>query len=275
MTLFFEIYKFCEYFLHVFQKTTKKELVNANFELFEIRIVNVKKNQLMHLIKKLKYSLFTAREAPVVEIYPREPQTVRTGESAQLSCRAIAGIPTPTVVWSRTDRAPLSQRVEERYAGTILISNITFSDAGQYECHATNVVGSNSQTAVITVQQPPVIRILPETEEWTITEGDELKLECFAEGSPSPAVEWRKPDRKTGEPEVVHSAPVPFAANSQSLIQKYNADRSDEGTYICHASNEAGEDQKYITVFVQPKRGDVGKCKNMHRIQTDCILNFK
>lgn len=27
----------------------------------------------------------------------------------------------------------------------------------------------------------------------------------------------------------------------------------------CHASNEAGEDQKYITVVVQQKRGDVGK----------------
>lgn len=176
-----------------------------------------------------------------------------------LSCRAIAGIPTPTVVWARQDRAPLSQRVEEKYAGTILISNITFEDAGQYECRASNIAGESSQTSAIHVQQPPIIRILPETQEWTITEGDELKLECFAEGSPSPTVQWKRPERDHAGEEVLRGAPTPFSSSAQSLIQKYNADRSDEGTYICHARNEAGEDQKYITVIVQPKRGDVGE----------------
>ncbi|XP_055304959.1 basement membrane-specific heparan sulfate proteoglycan core protein isoform X6 [Sitodiplosis mosellana] len=198
------------------------------------------------------------REAPVVEIYPRDPQTVRVGESAMLSCRAIAGIPTPTVVWSRQDRRPLSSRVEEKYAGTILISNITFEDAGQYECRASNIAGESSQTSAIHVQQPPIIRILPETQEWTITEGDELKLECFAEGEPSPTVQWKRPEQIQSEDTFSRGAPTPIGSASQSLIQKYNADRSDEGTYICHARNEAGEDQKYITVIVQQKRGDVG-----------------
>ncbi|XP_031633879.1 hemicentin-2-like [Contarinia nasturtii] len=197
------------------------------------------------------------REAPTVQIYRREPQTVRIGESAMLSCRAIAGIPTPNVIWSRSDRAPLSQRVEEKYAGTILISNITFEDAGQYECRASNSVGSSSQTSVIYVQQAPIIRIFPEIQDWTITEGDELRLECSAEGSPPATVQWKRPDRN-GVGQFISGVPSPFAATPQSLIQKYNANRSDEGTYICHASNEAGEDQKYITVFVQPKRADVG-----------------
>ncbi|XP_031635070.1 basement membrane-specific heparan sulfate proteoglycan core protein isoform X6 [Contarinia nasturtii] len=197
------------------------------------------------------------REAPVVEIYPREPQTVRIGESAMLSCRAIAGIPTPNVIWSRSDRAPLSQRVEEKYAGTILISNITFEDAGQYECRASNLVGTASQTSAINVQQAPIIRIIPEIQEWTITEGDELKLECSAEGSPPATVQWKRPDRN-GVEQFIPRVLSAFSVTPQSLIQKYNADRNDEGTYICHAVNEAGEDQKYITVFVQPKRGDVG-----------------
>lgn len=177
----------------------------------------------------------------------------------QLSCRAIQGIPSPTLVWLRRDGKPL-QRAEEKYPGTILISNITFADAGEYECRATNVAGVSSQTATINVIQPPQIRIIPDNSGGllTLTEGDELKLECFADGVPKPNVEWHEPSdlRLAGPPGVqgFYSASQP-----QSLIQKYNIDRSAEGTYTCHASNEAGEDQKYITVVVQQKRGDVGK----------------
>lgn len=206
----------------------------------------------------------TAREAPQVEVYPREPQTVRVGESAMLSCRAIAGIPTPTIVWTRRDRAPLSSRVEEKYAGTILVSNVTFEDAGEYECRASNIAGEVSATSSIHVQQPPIIRILPDLQELTITEGDELKLECFAEGLPTPSVRWTEP-QEIGRSGLA-GAPRGYFPQAQSLIHKYNVGRSSEGTYICHASNEAGEDQKYITILVEQKRGDVGKLMMEFRI---------
>lgn len=172
-----------------------------------------------------------------------------------LSCRAIAGIPTPSITWVRRDGAPIL-RSEEKYPGTILISNITFAEAGEYECRSSNIAGSVSQTATINVQQPPIIQILPGTEELTITEGDELKLECFAEGSPPPNVEWREPSelQTIGTRKQFYGQPLP-----QGIIHKYNIDRTAEGTYVCHAQNEAGEDQKFITIFVQPKRGDVGK----------------
>lgn len=168
------------------------------------------------------------------------------------------------MVWLRRDGSPL-QRAEEKYPGTILISNITFADAGEYECRATNIAGVASQTATINVIQPPQIRILPENSGLlTLTEGDELKLECFADGVPKPNVEWKEPsdlrtESESGLPGLNGITPFYSAPKPQSLIQKYNIDRSAEGTYTCHASNEAGEDQKYITVVVQQKRGDVGK----------------
>lgn len=167
-----------------------------------------------------------------------------------LACRAIAGIPTPALTWLRRDRAPLSQHVEEKNPGTILISNISFADAGEYECRASNIAGESSLTTTIKVQQAPVIRILPEVTELTLTEGDELKLECFAEGLPAPSVQWTEPS--------THQPPAP-RISAPGLIHKYNIRRSDEGTYVCHAQNDAGEDQKYITIFIEQKRGDVGK----------------
>lgn len=187
---------------------------------------------------------------------------MRVGESALLSCRAIAGIPTPTIIWVRRDQSPLSHRFEEKYPGTIVISNITLGEGGEYECKASNAAGEVTQTTSINVQEPPVARILPDVPDLTITEGDELKLECFAEGTPAPSVQWKEPEPRTrnGAPGIAgYPLFVETSLAPQSIIHKYNVDRSAEGTYICHASNGAGEDQKYITVIVEPKRGDVGK----------------
>lgn len=199
-----------------------------------------------------------AREAPTIEIYPREPQTVRVGESAMLSCRAIAGIPSPTVVWTRRDQSPLSHRIKEEYPGTIVINDITLGESGEYECKASNVAGESTQTASVTVFQPPVIHVTPEQTELTITEGDELKIECTAEGLPSPTVTWKTPNQI----EATLGLPGydPYSRSlAQAIVHKYNVNRGDEGTYVCQASNDAGSDEKYIYVIVQPKRGDVGK----------------
>lgn len=103
------------------------------------------------------------------------------------------------------------------------------------------------------MQQSPVITIEPNVTEIIVTEGDELKIECSAIGTPTPSVIWKDPVYVAGfgSPAV---RVTPYAT-----IQKYNARRADEGTYVCSATNEAGTDEKYVTVMVQQKRGDIGK----------------
>lgn len=200
----------------------------------------------------------TVREAPVIEIYPREPVTVRVGESAMLSCRATAGIPSPTVTWARRDQSPFSHRIKEEYPGTIVINDITLGESGEYECKATNIAGESTLTASVTVYQPPLIHVTPDQTELTVTEGDELKLECAAEGLPSPSVTWKTPNQIEASPQSGYG--VPYARTlAQAVVHKYNVNRNDEGIYVCQASNDAGSDEKYISVIVQPKRGDVGK----------------
>lgn len=185
-----------------------------------------------------------------------------------LSCRAIAGIPSPTVIWQRRDRAPMSLNAKEEYPGTILISNLTFADAGQYECKASNAVGETSQGTAVTVQQPPIIRIIPDQIELSLTEGDELKLECLADGLPAPSVLWRTPDsleQEAANLPGLRGLPGPHEF-SRAIFHKYNVGHSDAGTYVCRASNEAGEEQKYITIDITPKRGDVGKFNVVKRL---------
>lgn len=37
-----------------------------------------------------------------------------------LSCRPIAGIPSPITTWERIDGRPVSQRFKEQYEGTLM-----------------------------------------------------------------------------------------------------------------------------------------------------------
>lgn len=179
-----------------------------------------------------------------------------------LSCRAIVGIPSPIIVWRRRDGLPLSHRAKEEYPGTIIISDITIADAGEYECHASNIAGEATQTASITVNEPPTITISPDLQELTLTEGDELKLECNAVGHPMPNVEWKAPDFEV-QVQVAGFPPLRTLPSSRAVVHKYNVQRSDSGSYTCHAINAAGTEEKYIYLIVQPKRGDVGELESL------------
>lgn len=174
-----------------------------------------------------------------------------------LSCRTIAGIPTPSIKWSRRDRRPLSHRITEEYAGAITFREVTLDEAGDYECQAENVAGKVTASVALHIQQSPIITLEPNVTEIVLTEGDELKLECSAIGTPTPNVIWKDPIQTAsifGSPSAVLSRPY-------ATIQKHNARRSDEGTYICSATNDAGSDERYVTVMIQQKRGDIGKQK--------------
>lgn len=184
---------------------------------------------------------------------------MRLGETAMLSCRAIAGIPLPTIVWSRRDHSPFSHLVKEEHPGTIVIHNITSAEAGMYECRGSNIAGDVSQAASIIVHAAPTARIVPNEEELRLTEGDELKIECLADGDPAPNVEWKEPTAIM-QAGVFGSPPPSSNYQPHAVIHRYNIRRSDEGTYICRATNDAGVDEKYITILVDPKRGDAGKC---------------
>lgn len=187
-----------------------------------------------------------------------EPQTLFVGQQAYISCRAISGIPTPTIEWSRRNGRPLPRHASQDYPETLMFNQLTLDDSGEYECKATNLAGSVSVTASISVQEPPTISINPNVTELVLTEGDELKLECNAHGSPQPGVEWKHPNQE----ETRHMIRPQLAARNVpafAIVQKYNVRKSDEGIYSCMARNAAGTEEQYIRVLVQSKRGDVGK----------------
>ncbi|XP_053672067.1 basement membrane-specific heparan sulfate proteoglycan core protein [Anopheles nili] len=192
------------------------------------------------------------REKPVLEIYPSEPQTIKVGESVRLSCRASAGIPYPKISWVRKDRMPLSTRFSNDAEGVITLREATLEDAGEFECRADNVAGSAIIATTIEVLQPPIITLEP-NEYHKITENDDFTIRCTATGKPAPKVTLIPPQGTMR----VHYKQRTEGLREASL-QLHRAEPNDAGTYECKAENAAGEDSQFLTLQVDPKRGDVG-----------------
>lgn len=134
----------------------------------------------------------TAREAPVLELYPQDIQTVILGGSADLQCRTKAGFPVPELHWSRQDGRPFASNIEQLPGGLLRLSNITVNDDGAYICSASNEVGSTSVIAHIEVQSLPVITITPKHGILQVKRGSRVRLMCSASGYPQPNVAWSK-----------------------------------------------------------------------------------
>ncbi|XP_076034195.1 cell adhesion molecule Dscam1-like isoform X3 [Oratosquilla oratoria] len=77
------------------------------------------------------------------------------GEELNLRCRVV-GSPTPIRTWTfNGDSLPSSGRVQEYPDGSLLITDVKATDAGNYTCSASNVHGTDNITYAVTVQVPP------------------------------------------------------------------------------------------------------------------------
>ena len=92
-----------------------------------------------------------------------EDVEVQLGETAMFRCR-VAGDPQPSVKWMRdSNEVPIDS--DDRYAvrddGSLVISDVTENDAGDYECVAHNDMGEtksrSARTLVVTLSTPRFI----------------------------------------------------------------------------------------------------------------------
>ncbi|XP_044579343.1 basement membrane-specific heparan sulfate proteoglycan core protein isoform X2 [Cotesia glomerata] len=214
------------------------------------------------------------REAPILELYPRNIQTVITGGSTDLQCRVVAGYPVPEVHWTRQDNRPLGPNIEQLPGGLLRFTNISINDDGMYMCSASNQVASTSATARIEVQSPPVITITPSDGMIKVRLRDRLKLTCRADGIPQPAVAWTKHNTNFHLLTPVRSSP---ATPLSAVLDIVSMSLDDEGSYTCQATNAAGIIEERVHVRVdddyndndvdvsQPCRGDMPCPPNYNR----------
>jgi hypothetical protein len=89
---------------------------------------------------------------PPVVISPSQVIHQLAENTAYLPC-VVTGTPTPTIEWfNNTNRLVVGSRVEILSSGMLLIHSLIASDAGMYQCMASNRGGSATVIITLDVQ---------------------------------------------------------------------------------------------------------------------------
>nr|XP_004651559.2 neural cell adhesion molecule L1-like protein [Jaculus jaculus]XP_044989785.1 neural cell adhesion molecule L1-like protein [Jaculus jaculus]XP_044989786.1 neural cell adhesion molecule L1-like protein [Jaculus jaculus]XP_044989787.1 neural cell adhesion molecule L1-like protein [Jaculus jaculus]XP_044989788.1 neural cell adhesion molecule L1-like protein [Jaculus jaculus]XP_044989789.1 neural cell adhesion molecule L1-like protein [Jaculus jaculus]XP_044989790.1 neural cell adhesion molec len=201
---------------------------------------------------------------PGVPKFPKEkiePLEVEEGDSIVLPCNPPKGLPPLHIYWMNIELEHIEQdeRVYMSQKGDLYFANVEEKDSrNDYCCFAAfpklrtivqkmpmklTVNSSNS------IKQRKPRLLLPAAESgsessMTILKGDTLLLECFAEGLPTPQVEWNKlgsdlpKGRETKE-------------NYGNTLKIENISFRDKGNYRCTASNLLGTTTHDFHVIVE------------------------
>ncbi|XP_068747392.1 hemicentin-1-like [Montipora capricornis] len=155
----------------------------------------------------------------------------------QLKC-IERGDPEPNVTWTNNGTQVANNN-------TVVITNATFKDAGQYECVAMNRAGNVSGQIWIDVVVYPVVDVYPRNQ--TVPEGKTTNISCKDQGVPLPKLSWTFDDGEL--------TPTALIMNTTdgSLLQLPNTTKRMEGRYKCKATNKAGEAYSTSTLHVLEK----------------------
>ncbi|KAM0731548.1 Myosin light chain kinase, smooth muscle [Formica fusca] len=175
--------------------------------------------------------------------------TSRISERLQLECR-IRGTPSVTPTWYRNGR-PLerSTRIKRYFDGTtarIEISKVKASDAGEYTCVASNVLGSTRNTCQVTIldprdssiadkDAPRFLRSLPE--ESIVMENHCHEFQTGVTGTPPFTVTWSKDGRELPDNDYYRYV---IYGDGGIALRLSEIRPQDAGEYTCVVRNDFG-----------------------------------
>ncbi|XP_017446405.1 leucine-rich repeats and immunoglobulin-like domains protein 2 isoform X2 [Rattus norvegicus] len=185
---------------------------------------------------------------PQIRTHPENTVALR-GVNVTLMCTAVSSSDSPmSTLWRKDSEILYDVDIENfvryrqqdgealEYTSVLRLFSVNFTDEGKYQCIVTNHFGSNySQKAKLTVNEMPSFLKTPM--DLTIRTGAMARLECAAEGHPTPQISWQKdggtdfPAARERRMHVMPEDDVFFIANVKI---------EDMGIYSCMAQNIAG-----------------------------------
>ncbi|KJH48754.1 immunoglobulin I-set domain protein [Dictyocaulus viviparus] len=192
---------------------------------------NASLNVNVQLIKKPEFILDDHMESAEL--------SVREGQRVELSCH-VRGTPTPAITWS-LDGRPISVNSKDysiMQDNTLIIINADKNSAGTYTCTAMNPAGENEQSTYVSVIAAPVIS--PGQSSFNLIQGSSVTIPCDVYMDPMPEIKWYLNDIPFEEQHIDE--------NGALLIE--NVQETHRGQLKCVASNEAGEDERLVTLTV-------------------------
>ncbi|XP_040151206.1 neogenin isoform X3 [Anopheles arabiensis] len=175
--------------------------------------------------------------APPAFVIVPQPQTVREGDTVILDC-AANGNPKPTIRWLRNgediDMNDLDSRFRIMGTGSLQINSIQDTDAGDYQCRASNTEDSLDASATVQVQVPPKFILSPDDK--VAYEKEELELTCSIHGKPTPIIQWLK------NGDLITPSEYMQIVGGHNL-KIFGLIGSDAGMFQCIGTNPAGSVQ--------------------------------
>ncbi|OBS81860.1 hypothetical protein A6R68_24150, partial [Neotoma lepida] len=83
--------------------------------------------------------------------------TIRTvrGVNVTINCQ-VAGVPEAEVTWFR-NKSKLGSSQHHLHEGSLLLTNVAFSDQGLYSCRAANLHGEQTEGTQLLILDPPQV----------------------------------------------------------------------------------------------------------------------
>ncbi|XP_031136271.1 neural cell adhesion molecule L1-like protein isoform X11 [Sander lucioperca] len=206
---------------------------------------------------------------PHVPKFPKEtldPVVVEEGQPFTLKCNPPKGIPPLQIYWMTINLQHIEQdeRVSMGLNGDLYFSHAVEKDSRRdYCCFAAfprirTIVQKTAMSVIVQTKKsdmspesanailerkPSLLTPSTATSETQLVKGEDLKLECIAEGFPTPQVEWVK---------IGHQLPIKAKVeNHGKLLLVPRVEQEDSGKYMCKAKNGLGEAVHYFTLKVE------------------------
>lgn len=183
----------------------------------------------------------TAQEAPRF-IRPLCDATIQEGNQFQFECQVV-GNPVPTVEWAKDGisivRYPDYVPTNENGLCTLSIAETFTEDSALFTCRAKNAMGTSETAArLLIVDAEPENTLLPPKfikplQNFNLSKGASLLLECLVEGNPLPEIQWNKNDEcidNSPQYEITYN-------NGEAILRLDNVNAGDQAVYTCTAKN--------------------------------------
>ncbi|XP_022524778.1 limbic system-associated membrane protein isoform X2 [Astyanax mexicanus] len=166
-----------------------------------------------------------------------EDINVNEGSNVTLSCLAN-GRPDPSITWrllSPSETLEVGEYLE--------ISGIMRTQAGRYECKASNDVAAPDVKYVnVIVNYPPFIKGAKSSETQVGRMG---VLQCDATAVPKPEFEWYRDDKRLSNMQGVSIQII----GTRTLLLVANVTEEDYGNYTCMATNRLGTHNASVFLY--------------------------
>uniref|UniRef100_A0A0N5BQ59 Basement membrane proteoglycan n=1 Tax=Strongyloides papillosus TaxID=174720 RepID=A0A0N5BQ59_STREA len=183
---------------------------------------------------------------PTARVEPRV-WNGKPGDMHKFKC-IVTGSPTPTIQWTGPNGEELPEGTEIQDNGVYLVfENAKTEYNGEYTCTAKNDIGEASDTGIVNIGSPLIVRTNPPGPRIVLTVGEPLEIRCEAFGEPEPEVEWlHDPGPERGD---LPDDYVPVTISEQ-FIKHPGVGLGNSGRYTCKGSNQIATASKDIYIEV-------------------------